>query len=69
MLGLYYCTGAVPSCGEQGLLSGCGSRASHCGGFLRSSGSAVMTPGLSCAVACGEMFPEGKPVSPALADS
>ena len=59
VLGLYDCTGAVPSCGEQGLLSGCGSRASHCGGFLWSSGSAVMTPGISCSVACGEMFPEG----------
>ena len=59
MLGFNYCTGAVPSCGEQRLLSGCGSWASHCGGFLRSSGSGVMTPGLTCSVACGEMFPEG----------
>ena len=58
VLGFYYCTGAVPSCGEQRLLSGCGSWASHCGGFLRSSGSGVMTPGLSCSVACGEMFPD-----------
>ena len=59
VLGLYDCTGAVPSCGEQGLLSGCGSWASLCGGFVWSSGSVVMTPGLSCSVACGEMFPEG----------
>ena len=31
-LDLCGCTGAFPSCGEQGLLSGCSVRASHCGG-------------------------------------
>ena len=36
------------SCGEQGLLSSCGSQASHCGGFFccGPQASAVVTPGL-----------------------
>ena len=32
-LGLHYYTRAFSSCSEQGLLSSCGTRASHCGGF------------------------------------
>ena len=27
------CAWAIPSCGEWGLLSSCGTQASHCGGF------------------------------------
>ena len=33
MLGLRWCVRAFSSCSEQGLLSSCGARASHCGGF------------------------------------
>ena len=32
-LSLHYCAWAFSSCGECGLLFGCGARASHCGGF------------------------------------
>ena len=32
-LSLHYCAWAFSSCGEWGLLFGCGARASHCGGF------------------------------------
>ena len=33
MLGLRCCAGFFSSCGKVGLLSSCGERASHCGGF------------------------------------
>ena len=33
VLSLHYCTQTFSSCGEQGLLSSCSWRASHCGGF------------------------------------
>ena len=35
VLSLYFCAraSAFSSCGEQGLLSSCGMRASHCSGF------------------------------------
>ena len=32
-LGLHCCTQAFSSCGEWGLFSSCGKRASHCSGF------------------------------------
>ena len=33
VLGICLCVWAFSSCDEQGLLSNCGARASHCGGF------------------------------------
>ena len=52
---------ALSTCGEQGLLSGCSERASHCGGFIvergcRRTGSVAVAQGLRI-----------EPVSPALA--
>ena len=34
---------AFPSCEEQGLLSSCGARASHCGGFPCCGAQALVT--------------------------
>ena len=55
LLGLPGCTKAFSSCGEWGLPSSCGARASHYRSFsfcrawaLEHSGSIVVVPGLSC---------------------
>ena len=64
---LLLCVGFLSSCGEQGLLSRCGTQTSHCSGFscveYRLSarghpyaGSVVASHGLSCFTACG-IFP------------
>ena len=51
--------GLLSSCGNQGLLSSCSARASHCSGFLlqsmgsRHAGSAVVVHRLSYSAACG----------------
>ena len=64
------------SCGEWGLLSSCGARASHCSGFscggvqaLGHVGFSDCGIGLSCLRACGILVPGPgiEPVSPALA--
>ena len=58
-LGLHGCTQAFSSGGKQGVLSGFGAQAPHCGGFsfvehgLESTGSVVVAHGLSCSMACG----------------
>ena len=49
-LGLCCCT-KVFLCGEQGLLSSCGARASHCHGFSR--GAQVLGTQASVSAACG----------------
>ena len=52
MLGLHCCTWTFSSCTEQGLLSSCDTRASHCPGFSSQSvGSVVVVHGLSRPVA------------------
>ena len=63
-LGLRCCTRAFSSCREEGLLSGCGAGASHCGGFsccdaraLGAWASVVVAHSLSCPMACG-IFPD-----------
>ena len=63
VLGLCCCPKAFSGCSEQGLLSSCGARASHCSGSL--------CCGLSCPVACGVLVPRPgiKPVSPAVEGS
>ena len=38
------------SCGDGGLLSGCGGRASHCSGFSRCRAQALGLEGFSCCV-------------------
>ena len=43
MLGLHCCTRAFSSCGEQGLLSGRGAWAAHCGGFSQGGAQALGT--------------------------
>ena len=57
---------AFSSCGEQGPLSSCGWRASHCGGLsccggpaLGHAGSVVEVPGLSFSAACGTFLDQG----------
>ena len=75
-LGLCCCARAFSSCGEQGLLSVWGARASHSGDFscccsrtLSTWASVVMAHGLSCPDACGILVPRPgiEPTSPALA--
>ena len=70
------CKRAFSSCGERGLLSGCGMRASHCSGFsccrawglgMRAVVAAVH--GLSCFMECAIFLGPGiEPVSLALQD-
>ena len=52
--------GLFSSCGEQGLLSSCSTRASHCSGFsccgaqaLQCAGSVTVAHGLRCSMVCG----------------
>ena len=70
------CKRAFSSCGERGLLSSCGMRASHCSGFsccrawilgMRAVVAAVH--GLSCFMECAIFLgPGAEPVSLALQD-
>ena len=60
VLGLGCSAQAFSSCSNEGLLSSCGERASHCSGFFCCGaqspgclGSAVMAHRLSCPMACG----------------
>ena len=55
VLGLHCCAQAFCSCSEQGLLSGCSTWASRCGGFSCFGGwvSVVAGSQFSCPVACG----------------
>ena len=55
VLGLHCCAQAFCSCGEQVLLSGYSTWASHCGGFSCFGGwvSVVVGYQFSCPVACG----------------
>ena len=58
-----HCCTPFSSCGEQGPMSSCGTRASHCSGFSRRAqalehvGSVVVAHGLSCPIARG-IFPD-----------
>ena len=58
--------GLFSSCSEQGLLSGRGAWASHCGGFsvgeyglLVSRASVIVGRGLSCSAQCGFRLDKG----------
>ena len=64
VLGIHCCALAFSSCSKKGLLSTCGARASHCGGFSYCKhglwgawASAIVVHRLSCSVACG-IFPD-----------
>ena len=75
MLGPRCCRRAFSSCSERGLLSRCGVRAFHCGGFsccraqaLGGAGSVVVGHGFSRSAAWKDLpGPGSEPVSPALA--
>ena len=71
VLGLHCCTQAFSSCGEQGLLSSCGARASRCSGFslqrMLSGIRHVVVHGLSCPAALWNLpSPGTEPVSPCI---
>ena len=73
-LGLCCCAWAFSSCGEWGLLSGCGAWVSHCRGFScwgaqfsRCTGSVGVDHRLSCPMVCGIFWDQGSSLCPVLA--
>ena len=73
VLGLSCCQRAFSSCGEQGLLSGCGEQASHCGGVsccrartLGTQASVVVAHELSALQHVGSSQTKDRTSAPAL---